>query len=179
MLIGLAGYAGVGKDTAADVLVEEFDFRRVAFADPMREALELLDPFICNGEQEPIRLCSLVQSCGWNQAKQNAEVRRLLQAMGTEVGRNLLGQDLWVQLAARKFVDRTVVTDTRFPNEARLIKQSGGVLVRLNRPGFGPVNDHLSDRAFDTWKYDHLIENEGTVEELHQQMRDLVGRLKL
>lgn len=143
----------------------------------MRTALEILNPLVPGPDEKMIRLCSLVESQGWHEAKQNEEVRRLLQAMGTEVGRNLLGHDIWVKLAAKKFVDRTVVTDTRFPNEARLIKHEGGILVRVHRPGVGPVNEHVSDRASDNWNYDHNIHNQGSIEELHQKMRDLVDEL--
>lgn len=173
MIFGLCGYAGVGKDTAARVLVEEFGYKRVAFADPMREALEALDPLIPCPKAPPRRLLRLVDELGWEVVKGDPEVRRLMQQLGTEVGRNIIGQDIWVNLAAREMDDRTVVTDVRFPNEARLIRGRGGVLVRLDRPGFGPVNEHISDRASANWTYEHHITNDGDVGLLHHKMREL------
>ena len=71
-----------------------------------------------------------------------------------------------------------MVTDVRFPNEARLIKKHGGQLVRITRPGYGAVNEHVSDRASENWTYDHQIANDAGVEELHQKMLDLVSRLE-
>lgn len=178
MLIGLCGYAGVGKDTAAVVLVEEFGYKRVAIADPIRDAIIALDPYV-KEEEGFIRLSEMMErDGGWEAVKTNEEVRRLSQAMGTEVGRNILSHDLWVQLAERKLDDRTVVTDTRFPNEARLVRRHGGILVRIERPGFGPINEHLSDRASEKWTYEHRINNDSTIEALHEKMRELVKTFK-
>ena len=115
--------------------------------------------------------------------KEYPEVRRLMQVLGTEVGRNLFDPEIWVKLAESKIlsqlsVGNTVVTDVRFPNEARLIKKHGGVLVRISRPGFGPVNEHVSDRASENWTYDHVLENDSTIEVLHEKMKTLVESLK-
>ncbi len=177
VLIGLCGYAGVGKDTAAEVLIEEFGYKRVAFADPIRDSVIALDPYISH-QGEFHRLSDfMADQGGWEAAKDNEEVRRLSQAMGTEVGRNILSHDLWVLLAETRLDDRTVVTDTRFPNEARLIRKHGGILIRVERPGFGPVNAHLSDRASEKWTYEHRIQNDSNVESLHQKMRELVRTL--
>lgn len=182
VLIGLCGYAGSGKDTAAAVLLKECNFQRVAFADPIRQAVMALDPLIPNPDDERgySRLSELMNEREWAEVKEFAEVRRLMQVFGTEVGRNLIDSELWVKLAEGKIrstlsVGNTVVTDVRFPNEARLIKKFGGVLVRLSRPGFGPINEHVSDRASESWSYDHHLTNDGTVESLHEKMRELVS----
>lgn len=185
MLIGLCGYAGAGKDTAAQVLIEEFYFQRVAFADPMKAALLALDPYIPGLPGEGfVRLATFCESRDWAEVKEYPEVRRLMQMIGTEVGRNLFDPEIWVKLAARKItstlsVGNTVVTDVRFPNEARLIKEHGGVLVRVSRKGFSAVNEHLSDRASENWNYDHHIENNSTVDDLHQKMKDLFAQIQL
>jgi Deoxynucleotide monophosphate kinase len=184
VLIGLCGYAACGKDTAAQVLIEEFFFQRVAFAEPIKQALLALDPWVPDSTGgEYLRLSEFSESRDWAEVKEYPEVRRLMQIMGTEVGRNLFDPDIWVKLAEAKLastlsVGHTVVTDVRFPNEARLIKRHGGALIRIIRPGFGPVNEHVSDRASESWTYDHHLENEGTIEELHQQMRALVAQLQ-
>lgn len=185
MLIGLCGYAGCGKDTAAQVLIDEFQFQRVAFADPIKQALLALDPLVPSDTDEaPERLSTFAQNRPWAEVKEYPEVRRLMQVLGTEVGRNLFDPDIWVKLAANKLastlsVGSTVVTDVRFPNEARLIKRHGGVLVRLTRPSFGPVNEHVSDRASENWTYDYQISNEDDVSDLYQKMRDLVSQLQI
>lgn len=185
VLIGLCGYAGVGKDTAAQILLDELGFQRIAFANPIRKALLALDPLIPAPDGGPAaRLSEFCQNHPWNEVKDYPEVRRLMQMLGTEVGRNLFDPDIWVKLAKRQLestlsVGDVVVTDVRFPNEARLIRGYGGVLIRLERPGFGPVNEHVSDRASERWAYDQRLENDGDVTALHQKIRRLVEELKM
>ena len=60
VLIGLCGYAAAGKDTAARVLIDEFFFQRVAFADPIKAALLALDPFVPGPEK--ISTCAFPNS---------------------------------------------------------------------------------------------------------------------
>lgn len=182
MLIGLCGYAGAGKDTAAQILIEELYFQRVAFADPIKSALLALDPYV-PGDGTFIRLSQFIEDRDWAEVKEYPEVRRLMQILGTEVGRNLFDPEIWVKLAESKIlstmaVGNTVVTDVRFPNEARVIKKHGGTLVRVSRPGFGPVNEHVSDRASENWTYDYFVENDSTVEALHEKMQKLVQELR-
>lgn len=184
VLIGLCGYAGVGKDTAAQVLLEELRFQRIAFADPIKRALLALDPLVPGAKEgEFLRLSEFATERDWSEIKEYPEVRRLMQILGTEVGRNLFDPEIWVRLAERKLestlsVGDVVVTDVRFPNEARLIRGYGGLLVRIERPGYGPVNEHVSDRASERWAYERKVENDGDVDELHEKMRALVADLR-
>jgi hypothetical protein len=184
VLIGLCGYAAAGKDTAARVLIDEFFFQRVAFADPIKAALLALDPLVPGpGEDQYLRLSEFCQERSWAEVKEYPEVRRLMQILGTEVGCNLFDPEIWVKLAESKIlsqlsVGNTVVTDVRFPNEARLIKKLGGLLVRITRPGYGPVNEHVSDRASENWTYDRVLENDSTIADLHEKMKNLVEEVK-
>ena len=70
---------------------------------------------------------------GWDEAKKTEEVRRLLQIFGTEIGRSLLGENIWVELATRNLESSKnyVFTDVRFPNEADKIKNLGGLIWRV------------------------------------------------
>ncbi len=45
----------------------------------------------------------------------------------------------------------TVVSDMRYRNEAQAIRHRGGVLIRIERPGVGPINDHISEHDLDGW----------------------------
>jgi dephospho-CoA kinase len=82
VIIGLSGYARSGKDTVAELLVLNYGFKRMAFADGIREALSALNPILHDG----MRLNEVVKEYGWELAKSKDEVRRLLQVLGTEVG---------------------------------------------------------------------------------------------
>jgi hypothetical protein len=131
-IIGLTGYARSGKDSAAAVLVKEYGYTRVAFADGVRSMALAIDPLLFGN----VRLSSVVRTSGWDEAKAVPEVRRLLQAIGTEGVRNHIGDDSWVRVGKRKVdaVDGPVViTDVRFPNEAAAVREWGGFLLRMSR----------------------------------------------
>lgn len=179
-LIGLVGYAQSGKDSAADAL-EERGYTRLAFADGVREALYALNPYvpIPRHIQEDWKLWThmgnttmheLVEAVGWDRAKTVPEVRRLLQFMGTEAGRDIHGADCWVNRAMAKAPKggRVVFTDVRFPNEADAIKRRGGYLVRISRPGYGPANGHQSETNIDGIECDMLWHNDATLEDWRQ-----------
>ena len=67
-----------------------------------------------------------------------------------------------------------VITDVRFPDEAQAIKDWGGVLWRVDRPGLVGGDGHASETAMDDYRgWDEVIVNDGTIAEL----RAKVGRL--
>ena len=164
MIIGLAGYARCGKDTVAQILINNHGFERVAFADPIRDFLLKINPILDKGN----RLSSLVDEYGWEIAKAQTEVRRLLQEVGVSA-RELIDQDVWVNVAFDKMDDPTknyVITDVRFENEAETIKKSGGEIWRVERPGVTAVNGHISESNLSSWEFDKYIHNGGTLEDL-------------
>ena len=63
MIIGLSGYAQSGKDTVAEILVEEYGYTRVAFADIIKQAVYLLDPIV---NVSGMRLRYFVDQIGWD-----------------------------------------------------------------------------------------------------------------
>jgi hypothetical protein len=145
MLIGLTGYAQHGKDTAAQVLVEEYGYARVAFADPLKDLAVAVNPLVSLSAHDPsvmARLRDLVVPSGlhtgasWETAKKNPEVRRLLQELGTGA-RAILGDDIWVRTAERRILEAAprpvVVSDVRFPNEADFITRHSGEVWRIVR----------------------------------------------
>lgn len=166
MIIGLMGYAQSGKDTVAAQLVAEHGFERIAFADTLRDCLYALNPWI-----KSVPLQRLVNSNGWDATKRDAEVRGLLQRLGTEVGRNILGDSIWVDTALRKVKDGDyVISDVRFPNEYFAISERGGRLLRIKRPGTEPINAHPSETALDHIASES-IRNDGTLEDLHGKVQ--------
>lgn len=191
-LIGLTGYAQTGKDTVGQILVKNHGFTRLSFADNVRKAVLRLDPWINETPQhwrdregdfsrtEPMiqRLSKWVDVYGYEYCKtQFPEVRRLLQVMGTEVGREMFGQQSWVEMVAREVekYDNVVITDVRFPNEANFIRWNGGIIVKVIRDGVGPVNDHASE-ALD-FEVQGFIENNGTLDDLVQAVDGLNSSL--
>ena len=172
MIIGLSGYASAGKDSVAQILVEKFGYKRMAFADAIRDILYTLDPLTHSG----LHVKSVVDDYGWDIAKQDVEIRRLLQVLGTEVGRNVFGDDVWVDVLISKLepMDKVVITDVRFPNEAREIHNLAGEIWRINRDGVSAVNEHISEVIMDEYLFDEIIDNNGSLEDLENTIIELI-----
>jgi hypothetical protein len=189
MIIGLSGYAQVGKDTIGKALVEGYGFTRFAFADALKECVYRLNPIVV-AENAPDyvprgpylvthRVQDYVDSLGWEEAKKYPEVRRLLQVMGTEAGRQVLGDNIWVDAVLNKVGSRDVViTDCRFPNEAQAVKERGGHVVRVVRPGVDAVNAHPSETSLDDWPFDRIVINGGSMDDVETLASDLYDDLK-
>lgn len=175
MIVGLSGYAQTGKDTAAEVFVR-YGFQRYSFADPMREMALAIDPIVGSDIDAPVRYSQALRDLGYEEAKREyPEVRAFLQRLGTDGGRKILGEDIWVDTAMRKMAEGGdyVIPDVRFRNEAEAIRNAGGMVFRINRPGYGPVNDHPSETDLDD--YQHFtahIWNDDTVESLQRRAWD-------
>lgn len=178
-IIGLSGYARSGKDEAAKVLVNEFGFRRIAFADKLREVLYQLNPLIAWTGTPPSKLWyvqDVIDTYGWDGYKNTdfgLEIRRLLQRLGTEAGRETLWDSIWVDaaFAGAQEGDKIVVTDVRFPNEAQAIKDMGGEIWRVVRDGVGPANSHASETSLDDWEFDGKLINDGTLYQWHNEVK--------
>lgn len=168
MIIGLSGYAGSGKDEVAKILMKEYGFRRIAFADKVREVLYEIDPVVMvDVHYKDITVKDLVNDEGWDDAKKNKEVRALLQNLGVAI-RNNIGLDAWVDAALKDVSpdENVVVTDVRFINEASKIKAMGGALWRVKRPNVLAVNNHISETELDGYKVDQIFSNNGSLEDL-------------
>lgn len=189
-IIGLSGKKRAGKDTVAETLIAEYGFKRFAFADVMKRAMITLDPIVTplpgNGVTLAAinaatyglpRLTDVITVYGWERAKEIPEVRRLLQVFGTEVGREMFGQDFWVAQTMQRVLRHdgpVVITDVRFPNELDAVTLApGGLVVRINRPGMTHVDTHPSETALDDISFVETITNDGTLEELAEKTRKL------
>ena len=169
-IIGLTGYAGTGKDTVRAML-EQRGFVGLAFADPIRNMLRTL--LSDNGISE-----------AWMDERTLKErpmpelgksYRELVQTLGTEWGRAHLGADFLLRIAEAYLHDTTsqtfgqlpfVVSDVRFQNEADWVRQRGGVIWRVDRPGTASVRAHASEQGATTIKEDALLLNNSTIEDL-------------
>jgi hypothetical protein len=134
----------------------------------MRQALCRLNPLVdtVNGVMPLMDALYLLGS--WEGLKVRAPgVRVLLQRFGTDVGRELFGEDFWVEQAFRGLGDEDVVfTDVRFLNEAEAIRERGGVVWQVVRPGVGAVNGHVSESDLAGFDFNAVILNDGSLEDL-------------
>lgn len=108
--------------------------------------------------------------------------REVLQFVGTDVIRNYFPDyHLEMLLARASSSAHVAVCDVRFPNEAYALKSAGGVLVNVVRPVTavgGGVSAHKSETALDGFKWDYVVENTGSFEDLYKQL-DSVMTLSL
>jgi len=171
MIIGLSGYARSGKDEVAKILVEDYGYKRVAFADKIRDLLLETNPQVKDG----FRVESVVSAYGWDQAKVLfPEIRNLLQRLGVGA-RKVFGDEFWVAQALKQvhFEENWVITDVRFTNEADRIKQyDNSQLWRVKRTGVDAVNGHVSEHDMDGYPVDMILKNEGTLENLRTMVRN-------
>jgi hypothetical protein len=173
MRVGICGYAGSGKDVVADVLVTEYGFVRVNMSDALDRYLQVLNPwvhpagFVHLGD---IRYADLRGLLNYTEAKRIPEVRRLLQALGTDVGR-AIDPEMWLKELEKEAArhDKVVTTGIRFLNEAAPLDY----LVHVERPGVGPANDHVSESIDPIIAISSItLRNDGTIEDLQNQVRE-------
>ena len=168
-LIGLSGVARSGKDTLADHLVSGGTYTKIAFADTMRDALVRLNPTIEVGGFKLAKLATAVNVWGWEELKEiSPDIRGLMQRMGTEVGREMFGEDFWVEQTMKRVWDiegNCVVSDVRYLNEAQAIRADGGFIIRIERDGVEAANGHASEDGMEDFEYDLVLRNDGSIQE--------------
>jgi hypothetical protein len=189
MIIGLTGHYGSGKDAAGAVLVAR-GFRRLAFADLVREEVELQKWPACMPWRLRLRFAFdwLWGLDGADLAEEiwakptTPRMRKLLQWWGTEY-RRAEDHHYWVRrlgnvLASDKSGNDYVITDVRFEDEAFLIRQHWGEVWRITRPGC-EGDAHESERGIDHICPDLVIANDGTLEELKERVLLLINQAQI
>jgi hypothetical protein len=161
-LIALTGLAGSGKSTVADYLIDNHDFVRMKFAQGLKDmlrAIGLTDAHIEGHLKETP--CPLL--CG-------KSPREAMLTLGTEWGRDLVGQDLWCNILSQRVRDSTapyiVVDDCRFKNEARAIRELGGQVWRIVRSECHIIS-HPSETEQAAFEADWVVYNDGSILDLY------------
>lgn len=181
MLIAFAGQKRSGKDTAAKALIDA-GYTKTAFADGVRDSIAALDPIVGHWPGYGIVRLSDIFNEGYDyesvkESPYADEVRLLLQHMGTEVGRQILGGDTWVNATAHKIAttggENWVITDCRFANEAAWVQSQGGLVIHLKRPATDDPNPVHASEVID-FRCDVTIQNDDTVDRLHESVRELI-----
>jgi hypothetical protein len=172
--IGIVGRARAGKDTAGRFFVDGHGYRRVALADPLKEAALALDPIVeVDGSYDYYRLSENVAEFGWERAKEDAEVRRTLQYLGAAM--RAVDPEIWLRAALAKAQEANeqgvpvVITDVRYRNEAASLVRAGFHLIHINRPGI-PQLDHESERDLGPEDARYMVQNDGDLARLDEQL---------
>lgn len=188
LIIALSGAAGCGKDTVANRLMETGVWGRYAFASPLKKGVSTMFNIPMEDLENPITKNA-------PNFKFGRSIRYMLQTIGTEYGRNLIADDVWIQLAKENIehqllhVDNIVITDCRFENEADMIHAMGGEVIRIVRDtnphtaniASNAIGNHASESGFPIEKCDHVIYNNSSIEEFEiaalQVINDILHRV--
>lgn len=204
MIIGLSGYAKSGKDEVAKIIQElQTGWQIKKFSGALKKVASLLTG-IPQDKFEDQEFKQSYLGSEWSlpvetpldvvfgdvQFMQMMSVREFLQKLGTDAVRDGLHPNAWVNAAMVGYYPihhdhapngieypNWIFTDCRFPNEAQAIKDRGGVIIRIDRPGVGPVNDHPSETALDDWDFDYKILNASDLESLKQTVSVILKKI--
>lgn len=202
-LIGISGKVGSGKDTIGEIIQKlcltnkgpQFEIKK--FAGKLKQTASLLTGISIEKFEDQEFKKTILGSEWGKTTKQNPlnaiepfkditfvemmSVRDLLQKLGTEAMRNGLHENVWVNALFANYTEdkQWVITDVRFPNEFKAIKEKGGIVIRVNRPGYGNsmkelAEAHPSETALDGHDFDYVIENDGNLEKLISKVKEIL-----
>lgn len=184
MLIGLCGAAGAGKNAVAEILRAKHGFVHFGFADPLYRAVSAVTGLSVDSLRDRRLKETTIDWIG-------KSPRQLLQTMGTEWGRQMVRDDLWIEIAMRQAAKAheylrgrggVAITDCRFENEAVAIKQAGegNVIWRVERRStcLSPeAAKHSSEAGIPEYLVDAVIDNNGTLADLAEHVNAALQRL--
>ena len=184
MLIGICGLIGSGKDTVAERLVNEHGYKRDSFAKSLKDAVASMfnwDRDMLEGRGQSSRHWREQPDKFWSERfGREVSPRSILQQFGTEVMRGQMYDGIWVDSCIGRYKgENTVISDTRFPNEIKRIKECGGVILLVKRfkdpdwftsyveGNIEPKGIHSSEYMWAKSEFDYAIENNGSLENLN------------
>jgi len=202
-IIGVCGFIGSGKDTAADYLVNFHEFRRDSFAATLKDAVSAVFGWnreLLEGRTKEAREWREQVDPWWSKKLDMPDLtpRWVLQYWGTEVCRKGFHDDIWIaslEARLRNSRDNIVISDCRFPNEIKAIKQAGGKVIWVQRgelpswhimaakANHGDIfakeklkhlGIHASETAWVGTEFDAVINNNGSIDSLYDQLKNVV-----
>jgi len=198
MFVGILGFIGSGKGTVGDIL-SDIGFEKISFASHLKDVTSVMfgwDRNLLEGDTDESREFREEVDPFWSDKLGRKFTPRLaLQLMGTEVGRNVFGENIWIHSLENKIKDVSkhyVITDVRFQNEIDWIRKQKGILIEIRR-GKLPLWYNVAGEANNgcqhsisvmkdieihesEWKWinkqnvDHVVRNDGTLEDLRESM---------
>jgi hypothetical protein len=170
MLIGLSGKAGSGKTTVTNYLTT-MGFGTRKFAGPLKSMLA--DLLISQGvkpEDTHLFIEGALKEVP-TELLGGKSPRHAMQTLGTEWGRGQLHEDFWVEAALRDLdTSDLIFDDVRFPNEARAIRNRGGIVVNVLREDAPQVGRHLSEDALMDFAFNFIIYNDADLDTLYSRV---------
>lgn len=207
MIIGICGFIGSGKDTAADYLVNFHEFKRESFANTLKDAVSNVfgwDREMLEGRTKHSREWREQRDDWWsNRLGMEITPRWILQNWGTNVLRAHFHDDIWIASLENKLrssQDSIVISDCRFPNEITGLKAQGAKVIWVQRgvtPHWYSIAEqanrgdtkaiewlaaegiHASEYSWAGTEFDNIVDNNGSIEQLYTQLRNLLQDQKV
>lgn len=164
LVIGIAGPAGAGKNTAAYMVQARTGGYLYAFADPIKRMLNAIG--IDTSDEVKNEVIPLLDK----------SPRELMQTLGTEWGQHMVRPDIWTTMAQMTLLRRgplMIVTDVRFPHEADWVRRMGGMMIHIKKRKRKGVPEHSSEAPLEVQDTDFVIDNSGSLEELNAKIGEL------
>jgi hypothetical protein len=197
MIIGICGLIGSGKGTVADILIDYHDFKKVSFADKLKDGVSAVfgwDRSLLEGDTDRSRIWREKEDAFWsNELDRSITPRLVLQLFGTDCMRNGFDPDIWMSLVKKELLDNPkqnyVIPDVRFQNEMQMIKSVGGKIIQARRGAlpdwflsfrdYGFLPDPEIHESEYMWigpdcDFDTIIYNDGGLSQLEQTVKDQV-----
>jgi hypothetical protein len=208
MIIGVCGFIGSGKDTIADYLTNFHEFRRESFANTLKDAVSQIfgwDRMMLEGRTKQSREWREQRDEWWsNRLGREITPRLMLQLWGTEVCRKGFHDDIWIASLENKLrnsTDDIVISDCRFPNEIKSIRDAGGIVVRvvrgpepewydaavsvnrgpngnstwsLSKQKLDKLGIHASETSWVGTNFDFVLYNNSSIDDLYEQIREVI-----
>lgn len=204
MIIGLVGWIGSGKNTVADILSSQHEYKKDSFAAPLKDATANIFNWprkTLEGDTDHSRHFRECVDPYWANKLgiKNFTPRLALQIVGTELFREHFHPKIWLDSLEHRYIASgqkpTIITDCRFRNELAFVKQMGGFTIRVKRgddPHWTELAkqaqqgdefsiQQLSDIGIHASEWDHtgvlvdfIIENNGTLEQLTDKVNSVV-----
>ena len=193
-IIGIAGLIGSGKDTVANHLIDSHSFRRIKFADKLKDGVAAIFEWpreLLEGDTDESRKWRETPDAFWTkELGEEITPRYVLQKFGTEV-RDGFHVHTWTILLKKTILQNPhidyVIPDVRFPHEDKIIKELGGEMWKVSRgddpdwftdyveENITPKHAHPSEWKWAKIDFDWHVKNNSTVSELYKQVDKMLG----
>jgi len=203
MIVGIIGLINSGKSTIANILVEDYGFIKVSFADSLKDAVAAIfgwDRSLLQGDTEESRAWREQVDEYWSNVLGHPVTPRwVLQQIGTDVLRDHFHKNIWVHSLMKKLNDTSknyVISDVRFCNEVDVILSQHGEIWEVQRtplPDWYSIkfenyddlkrhmqlyypNVHASEWDWRLTKRNHIIRNNKTLGDLKQTVASIISQ---
>lgn len=190
-IVAFMGYSGSGKDTAAEVLISEYNFKRLTFATPLKDVVSAVFKWprsLLEGKGKKSRQWRDTEDAFWTEKLGFRVTPRIaLEKIGTDLFRNQFNSSIWTLSLEKEIYNCNkdiVITDVRFIEEYNLLKGLGAVFISVypnelpswHNTALSIANGNEQESALDihvsqykwlSFDSDHIIKNNSTIKDLH------------